>query len=131
MLNTQQHTSGESLHDLRQRVLQGFPCRAEVLVNMIDALSVGPRPATPSELVLSPLWGYASSTLYSGLRASPEPATVTALREARLQWWETWGETLRETPPELGRWRVKVLDATRLCPIIPVNGGCGRERQVG
>ncbi len=111
-MNTQQHTSGESLHDLRQRVLQGLPCRAEVLVNMIDALSVGPRPATPSELVLSPLWGYASSTLYAGLREGAEPTTVTALREARLQWWETWGEALRETPAELGRWRVKVLDAT-------------------
>jgi hypothetical protein len=46
--------------------LQGLPCRAEVLVDMIDTLSVGPRPATPSELVFSPLWGYASSTLYAG-----------------------------------------------------------------
>jgi hypothetical protein len=85
MMNTQQHTSGESFHDLRQRVLQGLPCRSEVLVNMIDALNVGPRPATPSELVLSPLWGYASSTLSSGLREGAEPTTVTVLREVRLQ----------------------------------------------
>ncbi len=68
MLEPNQPASGDSLHDLRQRVLQGLPCRAEVLVNMIDALSVGPRPATPSELVFSPLWGYASSTLYAELR---------------------------------------------------------------
>ena len=76
MIQTNQQASGESLHDLRQRVLQGLPCRAEVLVNMIDALSVGPRPATPSEIVLSPLWGYASSTLYAGLREGAEAATV-------------------------------------------------------
>jgi hypothetical protein len=66
MMKTQPNASGESIQDLRQRVLQGLPCRAEVLVDMIDTLSVGPRPATPSELVFSPLWGYASSTLYAG-----------------------------------------------------------------
>jgi hypothetical protein len=83
-----------------------------VLVNMIDALSVGPRPATPSELVLSPLWGYASSTLYGGLREGAEPATLTALRQVRLDWWAQWGDELREGVAGVGAWRVKVLDAT-------------------
>jgi len=112
MRETNQQASGESLHDLRQRVLQGLPRRAAVLVNMIDALSVGPRAATPSELVLSPLWGFGSSTLYAGLRAGAEPAPVVALREARLQWWEEWGGAMRDPPAEVGPWRVKVLDAT-------------------
>ena len=94
MQKTQPNTSGESIQDLRQRVLQGLPCRAAVLVDLIDALSVGPRPATPSEVGLSPLWGYANSTLYSGLREGATPATVAALREARLTWWEQWGDEL-------------------------------------
>ena len=81
MQKTQPNTSGESIQDLRQRVLQGLPCRAAVLVDLIDALSVGPRPATPSEVGLSPLWGYANSTLYSGLREGATPATVAALRD--------------------------------------------------
>lgn len=112
MLEPNQQASGASLYDLRQRVLQGLPCRAEVLVSMIDALSVGPRPATPSELVFSPLWGYASSTLYAGLREGAAPATLTALRQARLDWWEQWDAERRAAPAGVGAWRVKVLDAT-------------------
>ena len=128
-LKTQPNTSGESIQDLRQRVLQGLPCRAAVLVDLIDALSVGPRPATPSEVGLSPLWGYANSTLYSGLREGATPATVAALREARLTWWEQWGDELREGAAGVGRGRVKVLDATnydrpktRTVPLSYVHG---------
>ena len=129
MQKTQPNTSGESIQDLRQRVLQGLPCRAAVLVDLIDALSVGPRPATPSEVGLSPLWGYANSTLYSGLREGATPATVAALREARLTWWEQWGDELREGAAGVGRGRVKVLDATnydrpktRTVPLSYVHG---------
>ena len=129
MQKTQPNTSGESIQDLRQRVLQGLPCRAAVLVDLIDALSVGPRPATPSEVGLSPLWGYANSTLYSGLGEGATPATVAALREARLTWWEQWGDELREGAAGVGRWRVKVLAATnydrpktRTVPLSYVHG---------
>ena len=113
MQKTQPNTSGESIQDLRQRVLQGLPCRAAVLVDLID-VKVGPRPATPSEVGLSPLWGYANSTLYSGLREGATPATVAALREARLTWWEQWGDELREGAAGVGRWRVKVLARDQL-----------------
>lgn len=34
------------------------------------------------------------------------------MRQARLQWWRDWGESMRETDPTLGPWRVRVLDAT-------------------
>ena len=68
MQKTQPNTSGESIQDLRQRVLQGLPCWAAVLVDLIDVLK---------------------------------------RREARLTWWEA---ELREGG--VGRWRVKVLDAT-------------------
>lgn len=105
-------TSGDSIHDLRRRVLEALPCRDEVLLNIIDALAVGPRPATPSELALSPLWGFAGSTLYSGLREGADPATLAALRQARLGWWEHWGAWLREPDARLGDWQVRVLDAT-------------------
>ncbi len=111
-MTTKNSASGESIHDLRERVLQALPYRDEVLLNIIDALSVGPRPATPSELALSPLWGFASSSVYSGLREGAGPSTVAALRQARLEWWEQWGEELREAEPRLGQWRVRVLDAT-------------------
>lgn len=109
---TKNNASGESIHDLRQRVLQALPYRDELLLNLIDALAVGPRPATPSEVVLSPLWGFACSTLYSGLRQGADPSTLAALRQARLGWWQQWGEPLREPEAGLGEWRVRVLDAT-------------------
>ena len=109
---TKNSASGESIHDLHQRVLQALPYRDEMLLNLIDALAVGPRPATPSEVALSPLWGFACSTLYSGLRQGADPSTLTPLRQARLQWWQQWGEALYEPDPGLGPWRVRVLDAT-------------------
>jgi hypothetical protein len=109
---TKNSASGESIHDLRGRVLQALPYRDDLLLDLIDALAVGPRPATPSEVVISPLWGFAGSTLYSGLREGADPATLAALRQARLEWWEQWGESLREPEAGLGQWRVRVLDAT-------------------
>jgi hypothetical protein len=109
---TKDSASYESIHDLRHRVLEALPYRDELLLNLIDALAVGPRPATPSELVLSPLWGFASSTLYSGLRQGAGPSTLMALRQARLEWWEQWGGSLREPDAGLKSWRVRVLDST-------------------
>lgn len=109
---TKNSASGESIHDLHQRVLQALPYRDEMLLNLIDALAVGPRPATPSEVALSPLWGFACSTLYSGLRQGADPSALDPLRQARLEWWQQWGEALYEPDPGLGPWRVRVLDAT-------------------
>ena len=112
MMTTKNSTSAQSIHDLRGRVLQALPYREDLLLNLIDSLSVGPRPATPSEVVLSPVWGFAGSTLYSGLREGANAWTLAALRQARLEWWEHWGESLGEPEAGLGQWRVRVLDAT-------------------
>lgn len=109
---TKNSASAESIHDLRRRVLQALPYRDELLLNLIDALAVGPRPITPSEVVISPLWGFACSTLYSGLRQGADPSALAPLRQARLQWWQQWGEALYEPEAGLGPWRVRVLDAT-------------------
>jgi hypothetical protein len=81
-------------------------------MNMVDALAVGPRIATPFELVLSPIWGYDWSSLYTGLSRAAELDSVSALRQARVQWWRDWGASVRETDPALGPWRVRVLAAT-------------------
>jgi hypothetical protein len=109
---TQPWASGHIILDLRCRVLQALPYRNELLLNIIDALTIGPRLATPSELVLSPLWGFEGSSLYSGLRGGCDQTTLAAVRQARLQWWQQWGESLREPDGQLGKWQVRVLDAT-------------------
>jgi hypothetical protein len=92
--------------------LAALPYRDELLLNLIDALTVGPRLATPSELPLSPVWGFEGSSLYSGLRGACDQATLAALRQARLEWWQQWGAAVREPDAQLGQWRIRVLDAT-------------------
>jgi hypothetical protein len=104
--------SGESVLDLRRRVVEALPYRDELVLNLIDCLTVGPRLATPAEVPLSPLWGFAGSSLYAGLRGAAEPTTLAALRQARQEWWQQWGESLREPDAQLGHWRLRVLDAT-------------------
>ena len=92
--------------------MEALPYRDELLLNLIDALTVGPRLATPAELPLSPLWGFQGSSLYAGLRGACAPTTLAALRQARWEWWQQWGEVVREPDPRLGQWRLRVLDAT-------------------
>jgi hypothetical protein len=104
--------AGDIVLDLRRRVLAALPYRDELLLNLIDCLTVGPRLATPAELPLSPLGGFAGSSLYAGLRGAAEPTTLAALRQARREWWPQWGAGLREPDPRLGHWRLRVLDAT-------------------
>jgi len=102
-----------SILDLRRRMYEALPYRADVLLNIIDALTAGPRIATPAELALSPLWGFAPATLYTGLRAGAEDGpALERLREARRAWWEHWGESQGEREERLGSWRVYILDAT-------------------
>ncbi len=50
--------------DLRRRVMSSFDSSSQVLMNILDALTIGPRIATPFELALSPIWGYDWAGLY-------------------------------------------------------------------
>lgn len=102
-----------SILDLRRRVSEALPYRGGVLLNIIDALAAGPRIATPSELALSPLWGFAPATLYTGLRAgAADLPALERLRGARRAWWEQGGKSPGERDERLGPWRVHILDAT-------------------
>src|ERR671939_2052539 len=87
----------ESIEDFRHHVAQGLGPASGVLLNLIDVLAIGPRPASPVELTLSPLWGYDWSSLYTGISRAGEELAETIveddwlvqLRKARLDWLES------------------------------------------
>lgn len=97
---------------MRALVQKAFLYRSEVLSNIIEALVVGPRIATPTELAASPMMGYQWSSLYSGIRAGDEPLSIRRLRDGRIVWLEKWQEQLGEKPGKLGQWQPKIIDAT-------------------
>ena len=97
---------------MRELVQKSFLYRSEVLSNIIEALVVGPRIATPTELAASPIMGYQWSSLYSGMRAGDEPLSIRRLRDGRIVWLEKWREKLGEKEEKLGHWRPKIMDAT-------------------
>src|SRR5215475_6762313 len=86
--------SKASIEDFRDQVAQSLGLASGVLINLIDVLAIGPRPISPAEMTLSPLWGYRWSNLYTGIdRASQELAETIAdqdwlqeLRKQRLAW---------------------------------------------
>jgi len=102
----------KSINELREIVKKAFLYRSEVLSNIIEALVVGPRIATPSELAASPMLGYQWSSLYSGIRAADETLSIRRLRDGRIVWLEKWQEQLGQKDESLGKWRPKILDAT-------------------
>src|SRR4030095_10426037 len=106
------------IHDFGDNVAQGLGPGSGVLFNVIDVLAVGPRPVSPVELTLSPLWGYQWSSLYSGIdRASQELAETISeddwlqqLRKERLAWLASQEKI--SVNPATGQWRVRILDAS-------------------
>jgi DDE superfamily endonuclease len=88
------------------------------LINLIDVLAIGPRPASPVEMTLSPLWGYRWSSLYNAIdRASQELAKTIAdddwlrqLREERFAWLAS--QEISSINLATGKWRVRILYAT-------------------
>jgi Transposase DDE domain len=108
----------ESIEDFRDHVLQSFGPAGGVLLNLIDVLAVGPRPVSPVELTLSPLWGYQWSSLYTGIsRASQALAETIAdadwleqLRKARLDWLAS--QPVASPHAATAPWRVRILDAS-------------------
>jgi len=119
MRKNNQCASQASIEDFRERVAQSLGPSRAVLLNLIDVLAVGPRPASPVEVVLSELWGYEWSSLYSALRRAGEDLALTIedgdwlqqLRAAREQWLLAQAVP-RERRAELGDWQVRILDAT-------------------
>lgn len=110
--------SKASIEDFRDHVAQGLGPASGVLFNVIDVLAVGPRPVSPVELTLSPLWGYQWSSLYTGIdRASQELAETISdddwlqqLRKERLDWLASQEKVA--VNPATGQWRVRILDAS-------------------
>src|SRR5215468_1574982 len=110
--------SKASIEDFRDHVAQRLGPASGVLINLIDVLATGPRPISPAEMTLSPLWGYRWSSLYTGIdRASRELAETIAdddwlqeLRKERLAWLAS--QKIIPVNPATGKWRVRILDAT-------------------
>ena len=110
--------SKASIEDFRDHVAQGLGPASGVLINLIDVLAIGPRPASPVEMTLSSLWGYRWSSLYTAIdRASRELAETIAdddwlrqLRDERLAWLDSQDTT--SINPATGKWSVRILDAT-------------------
>jgi hypothetical protein len=112
-MTTKECAAQASILDLRLRIWMALQYRDDVLLNLIDALTVGPRIASPSETAASPVWGFAPSTLYSALRSGAEDAqALERLRRARLAWLEQQAAPLVERDPRLGHWDISILDAT-------------------
>jgi len=114
----QKCASTQSVQDFRATVADSFVSSGAVLLNIIDALAVGPRPGSPVEVTTSALFAYDHNSLYQALRrgadALGEQITdndwLRTLRTQRLEW-------LAEHPPpplrdELGTWKIRILDAT-------------------
>jgi len=97
------NASAQSVLDFRAAVSRSFSTQGSVLLNVIDALAVGPRPASPVEVTESALFAYHHHSLYQGLRrgASALGEKITSddwllkLRSERLSW-------LRAHPPPPG-----------------------------
>ncbi|HEU0180089.1 MAG TPA: hypothetical protein VFV58_38120 [Blastocatellia bacterium] len=110
--------SKASIKDFRGHVSRSLGPASGVLVNMIDVLAIGPRPGSPVEMTLSPLWGYRWSSLYTGInRAGQELAETIAdddwlqeLRKERLDWLAS--QEIISINQATGKWRVRILDAT-------------------
>jgi hypothetical protein len=124
-MKSKKTASTASVLDLRRRMFDAFPSCDEALVNLIDAITLGPRIASPSELVHSPICGYQLSSIYAALRrvARQTPSRDRAerrtlscvlkrLRRARRLWLEQWGEWLDLDAVRVDDWNVYVLDAT-------------------
>jgi hypothetical protein len=105
----------KSIQEFRWEMEEAFRKRRDVMMNVIDALCVGPRIKTPVELSLSPVWKYFWASLYSGIRFgnNEEAESIKGMRKARIGWIEQWEEEgLVEKNERLGEWEVLVLDTT-------------------
>src|SRR5262249_12351446 len=118
----QKCASTQSVQDFRATVADSFVSSGAVLLNIIDALAVGPRPGSPFEVPTSALFAYDHNSLYQALRrgadALGEQITdndwLRTLRTERLEW-------LAQHPPpplrdELGTGKNRILPAPQQYP---------------
>src|SRR5215510_8706971 len=114
----QKCASTQSVQDFRATVADSFVSSGAVLLNLIDALAVGPRPGSPVEVAASTLFAYDHNSFYQALRRGADALGeeiddddwLRTLRAECLKW-------LAGHPPpplrkELGRWKIRILDAT-------------------
>lgn len=140
----QQDASTQSVQDFRAAVADSFDAQGAVLLNIIEALAVGPRPNSPVEVSTSPVFAYEHDSLYQALRRGAESLGIDIyaddwllkLRTARLAW-------LAEHPPpplrdDLGTWNVRPFDATNhyrrqveTVPVAYVHGAEGMKPGMG
>ena len=108
----------QSIQDLRDAVAESFKVEGAVLLNLIDSLTVGPRPESAVEITLSPAWSYDFSNIYAALARSGQELAddivqndwLQDLRKARRDWLST--QAIPPPNPATGKWRVRILDAS-------------------
>jgi hypothetical protein len=118
-MQIQKSASAQSVEDFRTVVAESFEKSGAVLLNLIEALAVGPRPGAPVEVSESAAFAYGHDSLYQALRRAEAALGeqcdsadwLQALRTARLDW-------LAKHPPssplraDLGPWKIRILDAS-------------------
>lgn len=102
----------EIIRDLRNRVEDSLTSSSMALMNVIDALSIGPRISTPFEVVMSPVFGYHWSSIYASIDRAAPTNSVDGLRQARREWLDEWSTELQQEQAKVRGWRLRVLDAT-------------------
>jgi hypothetical protein len=118
MKNKSRSASLQSVQELRDAVAQSFKVESSVLLNLIDALVVGPRPESAVEIALSPAFGYDFSNVYAACyRSALELADdlsqddwLQDTRAARLAWLKA--QNFPSPNPATGKWNIRILDAT-------------------
>lgn len=100
------------IQEFRRAVKEAFIKRDELLMNVIDALTVGPRFRTPVELTSSELWQYQWPSLYTGIRNGKGEQSLDKLRRRRIDWLEQYRNEVSEPLAGTGNWQIRVLDAT-------------------
>ena len=67
-MENQKSASSQSVQDFRAAVVRSFDSQGVVLLNIIDALAVGPRPGSPVDVTASALFAFGHDSLYKALR---------------------------------------------------------------
>ena len=80
------NVSEEIIRDLRNRVEDSLTSSSTVLLNVIDALSIGPRISTPFEVVMNPVFGYHWSSIYRSIDRAAPTTRGGGRRRARQEW---------------------------------------------
>jgi hypothetical protein len=64
----QQGASTQSVQDFHAAVAASFVSSGAVLLNIIEALAIGPSPSSPVDVTASAIFAYGHNSLYQALR---------------------------------------------------------------